>query len=130
MAHEPAAFRQHPMWRSAAIFSFGAGAVIAGTWLWRLFSGGLAADMAVEPLAAWTRLIAELLTAAAMFAAGYGLLTNARWVRKFYLVATGMLIFAGLNGLGHYLHRGEPGTVILYLLVGVAAVVFVLRVEE
>ena len=130
MAHEPAAFRQHPMWRSAAIFAFGAGAIILLLWLWRWLSGGLAVEFETEPFAAWAQLVAELATGVAMLIAGYGLVTSARWVRKFYLVATGMLIFAGLNGLGHYMHRGEPWIVVLYLAIAVAAFAFVLRVEE
>lgn len=130
MAREPASFRAHPMWRSATWFSFGVGGFILLAWLWRLVSGGLAPEFAADPLGAWTRLIAEFATAAAMLIAGYGLLTGARWVRKFYLVATGMLIFSGVTSLGHYMGSGEVWIVILYLAFAVIAFAFVLRVEE
>lgn len=130
MAHEPTSFRQHPMWRAAAYFSFAAGGVILLLWLWRLLSGALTPDFQAAPFETWSRLVAEVATGVALLVAGYGLVTGARWVRKFYLVATGMLIFAGVNGLGHYMHRGQTGIVILYLVIAVVAFAMVQRVEE
>jgi len=130
LAREPVAFRQHPMWRSATVFAFGAGGIILAVWLWRYFSGGLAAEFAANALLAWGQLAGEVLTAAALIVAGYGLVTNAGWARKFYLVATGMLLFAGVHGLGRYAGSGDTGVVILYLVVGVLAITFAMRVEE
>ena len=69
-------------------------------------------------------------TAAALIFAGYALFTNARRARQIYLVATGMLLFAGVNGLGQYMHKGQPGIVILYLVIAVFAITFAMRVEE
>jgi hypothetical protein len=118
------------MWRSATVFAFGAGAIILAVWLWRYASGALADEFAANALLAWGQLAGEILTAAALIGAGYGLVTNAGWARKFYLVATGMLLFAGLHGLGRHAGSGDTGIVILYLVIGVLAITFAMRVEE
>jgi hypothetical protein len=130
MAHQPASFRAHPTWRAAAIFSFGAGAVILLILVWRLITGDLAPAAEVDPFGARVRLIVELLTAAAMFVAGYGLITGGRWVRKFYLIATGMLIFNGATSLGNYMDSGRTWIIVLHLAVAVVALALVLRVED
>jgi hypothetical protein len=118
------------MWRSATAFAFGAGGIILAIWLWRYLSGGLADEFAANAPLAWGQLAGEILTAAALIGAGYGLVSNASWARKFYLVATGMLLFAGVHGLGRYAGSGDTGIVILYLAAGVIAIAFALRVEE
>jgi hypothetical protein len=130
MAHEPAAFRQHPMWRGATVFAIGAGVVIVLAWAWRYFSGVLATELAASPFATWARLFAEFATAIALFVAGYGLITGAAWARRCYLVATGMLLFAGVAALGQYADSGQLGIVVLYLAVGVFAIFYAIRVEE
>jgi hypothetical protein len=130
MAREPASFRAHPTWRAAAIFCFGAGAVIALILLWRWVAGDFAPFFEADPAATWVRLLLELATAIAMFAAGYGLVTGARWVRKFYLIATGMLIVNGATSLANYMDSGRTWIIVLHLAVAVVALAFVLRVED
>jgi hypothetical protein len=41
-----------------------------------------------------------------------------------------MLLFAGVHGLGRYAGSGDTGIVILYLVIGVLAITFAMRVEE
>lgn len=86
--------------------------------------------MATAPFGTWAQLVAEIATAVALLVAAWGLFTGASWIRRFYLVATGMLLFAGMTGLGQYADAGQPGIVALYLLFGAVALFFALRVEE
>lgn len=123
-------FQRHPMWRSAAYFAAGTGVVLILLWIWRGMSGELGAAMAAAPFGMWTWLIAEIATAIALLVAAWGLFTGAPWIRRFYLVATGMLLVAGMIGLGRYADAGQPGIVTLYLLFGAVALFFALRVEE
>jgi hypothetical protein len=124
------AYRVHPMWRGATVFAAGAAVVILLSWLWRYSSGMFAAEAAVGPFSTWARLFAEIATAIALFVAAYGLWTGAAWARRCYLVATGMLLFAGIAALGQYLDSGQTGIVVYYLAIGVIAIFFAIRVEE
>jgi len=123
-------FQQHPMWRGATIFSAGTGVVILLLWMWRAASGSLGLALQTEPFGTVAFLVAEMATAIALLVAAYGLMTGASWVRRFYLVATGMLLFAGVMGLGRYADAGQAGIVFLYLFLGAVALFFALRVEE
>lgn len=118
------------MWRGATVFAVGAAVVMLVSWLWRWGAGVLAAELSASPWSTWTRLLGETATAVALVAAAYGLFTGAAWARRWYLIATGMLLIVGVMALGQYADSGQLGVVVAYLAIGVLAIFFAIRVEE
>ena len=111
------------MRKAAAIFAILMGVAMFGTWGFIfLFQGFPAAK--THPIETGYLLVAEFLTAAALVAAGYGVLTGRHWAMPLILVALGQLIYCAIRFAGELGQGGSPGGLAFFSLVGAMALVF------
>ena len=107
----------------AAIFSILMGLAMFGTWIFLFLTGG-APDIRKFPIETGYLLTAEFLTAAALVAAGYGVLSNREWAMPLILVALGQLIYCTIRFAGELGQQGSLGGLAFFSAVGAGALVF------
>lgn len=111
------------MKKGTAIFSILMGLAMFGTWLFLfLFAGFPQAQ--THPLETGYLLVAEFLTAAALVAAGYGILSRRSWAMPLTLVALGELIYCAIRFAGELGQGGSLGGLVFFSLVGASGLVF------
>jgi hypothetical protein len=77
-------------------------------------------ELVTEPARILLHIVAEVVTAAALFLGGLGLLTLKSWGYQVYMLATGALVYTIIQSSGYFLQTGEVG------FVGMFAVLIVL----
>ena len=98
-----------------AVYSLLVGISIALVWIIYFATGAV---MGVKPEAAGLsfHIAAEFAAAAAMIAAGIGLLANRGWARDIYFLSMGLLFYALINSPGYYISGG--GRLIIAVFAG------------
>ena len=129
MSTSPVAVNQSPLMRGAARFAIIVGIALIAIWAWLLVTGDVP-DLDTDPLAMWFHIAGEIVTALALIAAGWGLLTGATWARKLHILASGMLLVVVIHAVAWYGERGDVWMVVAFLVLAVLAVFFAIRAEE
>lgn len=111
------------MKKGAAIFSILMGLAMFGTWSFLFLFAGFP-QVQTHPLETGYLLAAEFLTAAALVAAGYGVLSHRNWAMPLILVALGELIYCAIRFAGELGQGGSLGGLAFFSLVGVAGMIF------
>src|SRR5512143_246096 len=111
------------MQKAAAIFSILMGVTMFGTWAFLLLSNQFPAIRTL-PLQSGYLLVAEFLTAAALIAAGYGVLTHQPWGLALMFVALGELIYCTIRYAGELGEGGSLAGLIFFSLVAAGGLVF------
>jgi hypothetical protein len=96
------------MKKGAAIFSILMGLAMFGTWSFLFLFAGFP-QARTQPLETGYLLTAESLTAAALVAAGYGVLSHRNWAMPLILVALGELIYCAIRFAGELGQGGSLG---------------------
>jgi hypothetical protein len=111
------------MKKGAAIFSILMGLAMYGTWVFLFLTGGVPQTQ-TAPLETGYLLTAEFLTATALVAGGYGILSQRSWALPLLLVALGELIYCAIRFAGELGQDGSLGGLLFFTLVGIAAIIF------
>jgi len=111
------------MKRAAAIFSISMGVMIIGTWAF-LFLLDQYPQARTLPLETGYLLVAEALTAGALIAAGYGILSNRPWAMSLILIALGELIYNTVRFAGELGQAGSLAGLAFFTAVGSAGLAF------
>ncbi len=111
------------MRKAAAIFSIAMGLMMFGTWAFLLLADQFP-QVRTLPLETGYLLTAEFLTAAALVAAGIGVLKARAWAPPLLLVAIGELIYCTVRFAGELGQGGSLAGLIFFSAVGLAGVVF------
>ncbi len=111
------------MKKAAAIFSISMGVMMIGTWAF-LFLLDLYPQGRTLPLETGYLLVAEALTAGALIAAGYGILSNRPWAMPLILVALGELIYNTVRFGGELGQAGSLAGLAFFTAVGAAGLAF------
>lgn len=93
-----------------------------GMWV-ALLGTGQVPELRTAPYEIGYHLVAEMLTAVALLAAGVGRLRGRAWGQRASPAALGMLLYTVLNSAGYYAQRGETPMVGLFAVLTVATVV-------
>ncbi len=113
-----------PGWIGAA-YAIGVGLAIIGLWM-TLLMGGNVPELESATLEIGYHLVAELLTAGLLLAAGIGLLLRRPWARRLYPVALGMLGYTVINSAGYYAQLGAFDVVGMFTVLTIATVILVI----
>lgn len=111
------------MHRAAAIFSIAMGLMMFGTWAFLLLMDQFP-QIRTLPLETGYLLVAEFLTAAALVAAGIGVLSARAWAPPLLLIAIGELVYCTVRFAGELGQSGSIAGLIFFSAVGMAGVVF------
>ncbi len=109
----------------AAIFSILMGLMMFGTWSY-LFLSGQYPQVRTIPVETGYLLVAEFLTAAALIAAGYGVLTDRKWGLPLILVALGELIYCTVRFAGELGQDGSTAGLAFFSAVALFGIAFAL----
>jgi hypothetical protein len=107
----------------AAIFSILIGLMMLGTWSF-LFLSGQYPQAKTFPLETVYLLAAEFLTAAALIAAGYGILSGRKWGLPLILVALGELIYCTIRFAGELGQGGSAAGLVFFSTVALFGIAF------
>jgi hypothetical protein len=129
MSTSPVAVNQSSLMRGAARFAIIVGIALIATWAWLLVTGDVP-DLDTDPVAMWFHIAGEIVTALALIAAGWGLLSGAKWARRLHILASGMLLVVVIHAVAWYGERGDVWMVVAFLVLAVVAVFFAIRAEE
>ncbi len=113
------------MRRAAAIFSIAMGLMMLGTWAFLLLADQFP-QVRTLPLQTGYLLTAEFLTAAALVAGGYGILSNRPWAFALLLVAIGELIYCTIRFAGELGQGGSLPGLVFFTMVALGGLVFAL----
>jgi hypothetical protein len=109
--------------KTAAIFSISMGLMMLGTWAF-LFLTDRYPEARTLPLETGYLLVAETLTAGALIAAGYGILSSRPWAMPLILVALGELVYCTVRFAGELGQAGSiPGRA-FFTAVGAVGIAF------
>ncbi len=111
------------MKKAAAIFSIAMGLMMLGTWAFLLLTNQFP-EITTLPLQSGYLLTAEFLTAAALIAGGYGILSRRAWAFPLLLVAIGELIYCTIRFAGELGQGGSLPGLIFFSAVGLSGLVF------
>ncbi len=111
------------MHKAAAIFSIAMGVMMLGTWAFLLLLDQFP-QIRTLPLETGYLLTAEFLTAAALVAAGIGVLKAKAWAPSLLLLAIGELVYCTIRFAGELGQGGSVAGLIFFSTVGIAGVVF------
>ncbi len=111
------------MRKAAAIFSIAMGLMMLGTWAFLLLADQFP-QVRTLPLETGYLLTAEFLTAAALVAAGVGVLRSWAWAPPLLLVAIGELIYCTVRFAGELGQGGSLPGLVFFSAVGLAGIVF------
>jgi len=129
MSTSPAVANHGSLARGAGRFSIAVGVALIAIWAWLLVTGDVP-DLDTDPLAMWFHIGGEVVTALALIAAGWGLLSGATWARRLHILASGMLLVVVIHAVAWYGGRGDVWMVVAFLVLAVFAVFFAIRAEE
>ncbi len=113
------------MKKTAAIFSILMGLMMSGTWTYLLLANQFP-EVRTVPLESSYLLAAEGLTAAALIAAGYGVLARRPWAQSLMLVALGELTYCTVRFAGELGQGGSLAGLAFFSSVAVGALFFAL----
>jgi hypothetical protein len=99
--------------KAAAIYSIIVGISMFMMWIMFYLIGSIP-ELTTEPARIVLHIFAELAAAAALIAAGFGLLKLKAWSHQLYLLATGALIYTMIQSPGYFLQNGELGFVVMF----------------
>lgn len=99
------------------------GLMMFGTWIFLFVFTGYPAVKTV-PVETGYLLVAEFLTAAALVAAGYGILSQQKWAMPLILVALGELIYCTIRFAGELGQAGSPLGLVFFTIVGAFGIFF------
>lgn len=111
------------MKKAAAIFAIAMGVMMIGTWAY-LFLVTQYPQARTVPLETGYLLVAEALTAGALIAGGYGILSGRPWALPLILVALGELIYNTVRFAGELGQGGSLPGLIFFTTVGLSGLVF------
>jgi hypothetical protein len=112
----------------AAWFCLLVGVLMIAQWGFFLFSNQVP-ELRTEPVAVSFHLAAEGATAAALIAAGVGLLRGKPWARTTALVALGMLLYTVIVSPGYFAQQGAWPLVLMFAGLLVLAVISLFRLR-
>jgi len=110
------------MKKAVAIFCILMGLMMFGTWIFLFLFTGYPAVKTV-PVETGYLLVAEFLTAAALVAAGYGMLSHRQWAMPLILVGLGELIYCTVRFAGELGQAGSPLGLVFFTTVGAFGIV-------
>ncbi len=111
------------MKKAAAIFSIAMGIMMLGTWAFLLLTDQFP-EIRTLPLQSGYLLTAEFLTAAALIAGGYGVLTSRTWALPLLLVGIGELIYCTIRFAGELGQGGSLPGLIFFSAVAIGGLIF------
>ncbi|MEF8975189.1 MAG: hypothetical protein V5A21_03050 [Halapricum sp.] len=88
-------------------------------WAGLALTGGIP-ELDTAPVEIGYHLVAELLTASALVAAGLGILRGYEWGSRLYPVALGLLLYTVINSAGYYAALGNVPMVGMFSVLTVA----------
>ncbi len=97
------------------LFSLFVGFSMVILWSLLLFTGQVP-ELEPSPFTTITHISAETLTGIFLIIAGYGLIKQYFWANKFFLLASGMLMYATVQAVGYYIDHSSPLFVGLFIL--------------
>jgi len=97
------------------LFSLFVGFSMVILWCLLLFTGQVP-ELKPSPFTTITHISAETLTGIFLIIAGYGLIKQYFWANKFFLLASGMLMYATVQAVGYYIDHSSPFFVGLFIL--------------
>lgn len=100
------------------------GLAILGLW-GMLFATDQIPELTTVPYEIGYHLVAELLTALTLIAAGIGRLRQHRWLQQLYPIALGMLLYTVINSAGYYAQLGEFAMVGMFSVLTLATLLLV-----
>lgn len=109
--------------KTAAVFAIVVGLMIFGQWT-AFIALGEVDELDTEPVRISFHLAAEFLTAAALIAAGYGLLSSRDWAFPLYMVSLGMLSYTIVVSPGYFAQEGELVFVGMFAVLWLLTIVF------
>ncbi len=111
------------MKRAAAIFTIAMGVMMLGSWSFLFLTNQYPAARTL-PLETGYLLTAEFLTASALIAAGYGILSGRSWALPLILVALGELIYCTIRFAGELGQGGSAPGLIFFTAVALSGLTF------
>ena len=108
------------MTKAASIFSMFCGIAMLVTW-GILLGAGQVTELKTSPFEAIALLVAEILTAIALIAAGYGLLRKRSWGLRADLAALGMLLYCAVYSIGAVGQQGVAPAIFFTVITALAA---------
>jgi hypothetical protein len=109
--------------KTASIFSLFCGIAMLVTW-GVLLGTGQVTELKTSPFQAIALLAAEILTAIALIAGGYGLLRKRLWGLRVDLAALGMLLYCAIYSIGFFGQQGILPAAIFFAAVVILAALF------
>jgi hypothetical protein len=100
-----------------------------GMWV-MLFATGDVPELQTAPIALVFHLVAEVMTAAAMLAAGVGLLRCARWAVPAYLIGSGLLLYTVVASAGYFAQDAEWPLVVMFAALAALCVAALWQLER
>jgi peptidoglycan/LPS O-acetylase OafA/YrhL len=85
------------------------------------------AELIPTPFTTITHISAETLTGICLLLSGIGLLRGNAWANRFFLFASGMLVYAAVQATGYYIDHPGPVFVFLFILLVIITAVFVFK---
>lgn len=85
------------------------------------------AELIPSPFTTITHITAETLTGICLIIAGIGLLRGSTWANRFFLFASGFLVYASVQATGYYIDHPSPFFVTLFITMIIVTTVFVYR---
>jgi hypothetical protein len=113
--------------RTAAGYAIIVGLAMIGIWIMLLITEQdqqLQTELRTIPIAISMAITSDFLTAAVLFAAGFGLFKNNEWAGKVLLLAMGFLFYSVINAAGLYGQRGDITFIIMFAVIFILAVIF------
>ncbi len=104
-------------------FSIFCGVGMLITWAILLLRGEVP-DLRTDPIRATLLLAAEFLTAGALIAGGYGMLTQRPWALRTLLIALGMLLYCTIYSVGVFGQQDNVPATAFFVVVSVLTLVF------
>ena len=112
----------------AAVYVLVVGTAMLGMWSYSLLKGQVP-ELRTEPLRILFHLAGECITAAALLAAGIGLLLDTCWAFEAYLISIGMLFYTVIVSPGYFAQKGQwamVGFFALLLALGLVGLALIL----
>ncbi|MCW5695860.1 MAG: hypothetical protein KIS96_03885 [Bauldia sp.] len=106
-------------------FSIIVGIALIATWV-RWIAIGAVPEWTTRPVRVAFHIGAEMLTAATLLVAGYGLLRSRRWAAGWHIASLGLLLYATIEGTGYYSAAGQPAMVVATAATGIVAFALIL----
>lgn len=113
--------------RAAAIYSIIVGTSMLAMWI-MFYSMGSIPELATEPARIALHIAAEIATATGLLVGGWALLTNKRWGRHIYLLATGALLYTLIQSPGYFLQKGEFAFVAMFAVLLILALLLLVKI--